>query len=221
MSNGLNRRFMRDPVRFMGEIVIHTTDLEKTFARYAPNPNAAHLLPGAGIAAFDLQRDAHGNVQLQAHGFREKLQKGRFTRYIRAYWLPWDDGAGVAVSASGTVRLDLGREADFFFTSQLSGCRMQAAVGADGPTMLHIPGNMGGASNEGRGPAGAEWREDQARTHLPNRFPDSRRWSSTIEYAAHSTVNFVGVRRGDRWMFYSQTVHGDATLPRVAHAFLM
>ena len=54
---------------------------------------------------------------------------------VSAYWLPWDTNA-IAV-------LDLAGDADYFFTSEMTGCTFKVlTAAAKTPKVAHIPGTM-------------------------------------------------------------------------------
>lgn len=182
MSEGHNRRFKGDPRGYLGRHLIHTTRMEQAGAmdlvNAQDNPN---------LVEFDL-RPVNGEVQLVPYYLRGKMVS-RHTHLIRAYWLPW--------ASRATAELVIGGAANYFFTSQLSGCQMRFVSAPGGVRMLHIAGDRGGPG----------WRDEQAQELLGNRYNRSQRWSSTQEYPHAETVNFIGVRGFFGWRFYSQTVY--------------
>jgi len=90
------------------------------------------------VYSFDLWRigtiqDGAGTAKTmyELHQINERLIKDKADRssnHIRAYFLPWTTGQ--------TKSMQLGTDADFFFTPTLTGCTFAAASGQN-PTVAH------------------------------------------------------------------------------------
>ena len=90
------------------------------------------------VYSFDLWKigtikDGGGatRTMFELHQISERLIKDKAdksTNHIRAYFLPWTTGQ--------TKSMQLGNDADFFFTPTLTGCTFAAASGAN-PTVAH------------------------------------------------------------------------------------
>ena len=181
--DGLNKAYKKDPRGFLRK---HALDARGSINSPAP--------PVTGIYDFDLSYDPRKNgcVFLQKFDERGKAATDKTNR-ISAYWLPW--------ASNQTTEIDLGNQADFFFTSALGGCQIRVA----GNKVLHIAGDSQGGSTE----KGSKWREKQARAKLGNDFAQSRRLSSRFEYAETGLAIFVGFRKNNIWQFVAQAVSVD------------
>jgi hypothetical protein len=143
--DGLNKQFMDDPLAFMTKFPMRTNGaLDK------PTP----VSPGKGLAQgkanFDLDYDKEDNSIVVISLFDRP--EGVKSHPIPAWWLPW--------KSAGTVTMKLGKDANFFFTSSLGGCRIQYSGGAE-PVVSHIAGDAGGFYDDGEGKGGREWRAKQ------------------------------------------------------------
>jgi hypothetical protein len=191
MTGAMNKAFMAHPDTFMRTNPLEIPD-DSTgtglqghddFARY---PN----LKPAGVYDFDIvQNLQHRVCYLGLFDARTKAA-GKRSHRIPAYWLPWKQ--------SGAASMRLGEEADFFFTSALTGCRMQVSGDAN-PHVMHIAGDLG----------------HEKRQELAETIPDhaaSRRFSGT-QYAGTGRAFFVGkaheIRKTRRWRFYAQAISYD------------
>jgi len=189
--DGLNKKFMRDPSGFLKKYPIDT--------RGTPNgaDQQARPLLGQGIAEFDLAYSSKTGkecVVLQLFQDRWGQRMGSvhkaFTdksHRITAYWLPW--------ASKATTRIELGDEADFFFTSGLGGCRIQVA----GNVVAHIAGDSGGSIAKQK-----VWRDAEASKAFGEETGRSRAFSSTDHYG--NTGIFVGYRVGGIWRFAGRKV---------------
>lgn len=106
----LNKQFMDDPVGFMS---VHPIDIP-------PESKLTKEAPKTGVHEFDLRYGSLGEVLLDLMADRGKAV-GKRTNAIEAYWLPWEPG--------GAATMKVGRDANFFFTSALAGCRIQVFPG--------------------------------------------------------------------------------------------
>lgn len=163
--DGLNAEFMGDPEQFLRKYPVG-------FKTNSPL-EAAREDWEARVDDFDLSHAASGwGVELELFAKRGKAENA-YSNKIRAYWLPWWENT--------TTQLTLGDDAPFFFSSELTGCRIQ--IGGDAkPTVLHIAGNFGSG--------GREWREKQAKEHLGSLYEKSVRYSKYRD-DGYSSVAFV------------------------------
>jgi hypothetical protein len=104
----------------------------------------------ARVDDFDLSYGNFG-VELELFTGRGKAESWHSNK-IKAYWLPW--------LKKTTTQLTLGDDAPFFFTSELTGCRIQIG-GGPSSTVFNIAGNEG---------TSREWRDKQAKEHLGRHY---------------------------------------------------
>jgi len=177
--NGLNKQFMANVHGFMSVNAINID-----------TGSRLNGLGESGVYSFDLAHSQFGGVILRLMDERGK-PAGRFTHAIRAYWLPWAEGE--------TTQLPLGREADFFFTSGLGGCRVQIAGTNARPHVLHIAGNTG-----------VPWRDEESIRH-----------AGTLARSFSQTKHYGGPRGEDCGFVagYRDTASGEWKFVAQAHAF--
>lgn len=177
----LNAQFKKDPISFMS---VHPIDIpaESKLTKEAPK---------TGIYEFDLRNGTLGEVLLDLMADRGKAV-GKNTHVIEAYWLPWQSG--------GSTTMKLEREADFFFTSALAGCRIQVFPG-ETPIVAHVAGDQ----------EGSKWREKQAEKVMGDNYSRSRAFSSTKHYGKDGFAFFVGFWSAEmkRWKFVGQVMEVD------------
>lgn len=186
--HGLNKAFRHDPLAFMKKYPISTAG--KLNGKAADGNVVA--LPKIAVYDFDLSYmgDDKTNVVLMLFDERGKAagsERERKKKVIKAYWLPW--------ASASTTKIELKDEADYFFTSALDGCRIQFA----GATVLHIAadGKIDRTVNNRTGKEylnsttlqdqddpnlNVEWKNWQAKEHLKEMEPRSRKFSSTTDY---------------------------------------
>lgn len=209
--DGLNKAFMHDPAAFLKKKVLFT----------APKLGQT---PPTGDYWFDLFQDKDKKdgslimeslVRLQLLRDRDTTPgstdktPGCHTNEIHAHWLPWKPGT--------TTRIELNsKEAQFFFTAMLDGCRITIT----GNTVLHIAGDT--KFNDKGDPtssskyddaagkaAGTQWRTAQEAKELGDRAAGARRYSSTVPmkeggYADAEGGFVVGYFKNGLWSFIGQ-----------------
>ncbi len=191
---GLNRRFKNHTQQFLRTTPIIESLRHMTHA------------PAQGVVEFDLEPYQKNAARIGVFAERGKNPTRRSHR-IRAYWLPWQP--------NGTSTIQLGDQADYFFTSQLAGCQIRIVPGpyrfgrTNHPRVLHIAGNVTPAHD----PTGASWRNQQAQNNLDHAaLGRSRALSSTgggsRGYQGEG-VNVVGFIRLAQWQFWGQQVDFD------------
>jgi hypothetical protein len=205
--NGLNTKFTENPEVFLRTVpIVESPELRDplVFFKYPPK-----------IYDLDLALDDQGAAKLGI----ANLTANPGEPVIKAYWLPWKSKAA--------SEIELGDDANYFFTSQLGGCQMRVVRKTPGgkTKVLHIAGNVGKGTG-GEGPEGTAWRAEQAQKALTRRgeLGRSRAFSSTVPEPsgykrAAELVNFVGFkgkfRVGKpekemiRWDFWAQKVDLD------------
>ena len=175
----------------------------------------------AGIGEFDIQpRQMQGGhvYEVLQMSLRTKKQSRWKTHAIQAYWLPWQ--------SQQAVSLDIGDQADYFFTSELNGCQFRIArTGNRSLRIVHTAGDGPSSATA----AGTAWRDNKAQSAFSQHahFLASRTLSSsrlvtdpptaTGKYGYdgnHSWTNVVGFRlsrfpRRARWDVWYQTVDGN------------
>lgn len=190
----LNKRFMKDPKGFMEKYCIDV-ELGGGSRLVSDNP------PPRGVYSFDLYMVTKMNfVGLRLANERTKLV-GKDTNLIRAYWLPW--------ASQRTTQLQLGSEANFFFTSPLGGCRVQVVgtttvTGSRVPVVGHIAGDHKNSNTDNT------WRRNQgAQLVRQHRGIGTRKFSSTQEYGRprEEALGFFAGYRNEKtgmWTFLGQ-----------------
>lgn len=188
--DGLNKAFMKDPKGFMEKYCIDIPYVGSILSSGDPKK-----CPPQGVHDFDLYEDKEKKCVFLRHVEERKAaaNKGNAkpvnddTNLITAYWLPWD--------SKKTMTMQLGDDAQFFFTSALGGCRIQVA----GNTVAHVPGNLSPAERKQEGKSFAE-AQGQGAT--------SRRFSSTQDYGSkdqnEGLAFFTGYKLTDAWTFLGQ-----------------
>jgi hypothetical protein len=204
MSGGLNRSFMLDPMAFMRTNPMDIKDLSELAGGIdlSGKPSIGSSLQiGPGVNDFDLERAEDGTIYVRLFESRTKKSVSSRSRRIKAYWLPWRasfEKPSKSKPLQGCSSIQLGDEADYFFTSALAGCRIQIGGGAN-PLVLHLSGDMSSKD-----------RDVSARLNMsPEDYARSRRFSRTREYAGTETAFLVGkaYTEGSRqWRFFAQGV---------------
>jgi hypothetical protein len=132
MSKGANKDFQSDPEAFLRNNVI--------IVREGLMPDSGNYLMNLKESEMEEVIDAN-NVKLRAFvpflaetaGTPNQLISGetssRFSHTFRAFWLPWQPNQHKV--------LNLGNEADYFFTPGLTGCTFAANGGAN-PQVGHF-----------------------------------------------------------------------------------
>ncbi len=158
-----------------------------------------------GVHEFDLEvcqfergnRFKQGGINLRRFGDRAKGAGDLKSNRIRAYWLPW--------RAAGESHIQLGNEADYFFTSALGGCRIQIGAGPN-PLVMHISGQL------------TPQQRDQLAQPLIS-GPGSRRFSFTTDYPTSELAFLVGKASGRwfgrHWTFFAQGIGIDEQTRRL------
>ena len=196
--HGLNKQFVKDPEGFLRRYVID----EKG--------NLAIGAVLAGVYDFDFVPNKDNKKIAELHKVDPDKDAGE--TLIKAYWLPW--------GSKKTREIELGDDANYFFTSFLGGCRLQIVPAGSKVKILHIAGDKGGEKGkEGEGPEGAAWREKQASKKLGPALQRSRAFSSSTpvfkggyrEYREVCVVGFVTKPEKEStpcWEFWAQAREG-------------
>lgn len=155
------------------------------------------------------------NVTILGEGnFTVTYQKPRFANTISAYWSPWNPNSCWSVQ--------LGNDADFFFTPTMDGCSLAISSGVS-PVVTH--GNYRNLQNQGR--------VDQLRTvnemtqHHTSLNVDVGKTFTKNQYAAthdektrgiNRLVTVVGIRNKhtNNWRFFWQRREVDSNRPNSA-----
>ncbi len=142
---GFNKDFMDNPLAFLQKIAIVVKadiapvpdkDGVAVFDLLPFGPTSA--IPG-GLDKFDQAKNKAKikSVTLDVWRDHAKTTSQGTQHPIRAYWLPYRDGA--------TLPRKLGNKALYCFTVGLSGCYIGIEAGND-PTIAHVAGDIRGAS---------------------------------------------------------------------------
>lgn len=179
MSGGMNELFRSGPQQFLSSHPLNTQ----------PDPSLAAVQPGVlrlnlvaegscGAMALTTVKKAPEAMSIASHAFN-------------AYYLPWQARAKPSVQ--------LGIEADYFFTAAITGCRLIISGGGL-PAVTHVDGGFF---------------SDQQMNALCNTRANGtnttamRYWDNGAFYA---TI-VMGVRNGSTWKFYAQSYNPDSRPP--------
>jgi hypothetical protein len=189
--------FLADPERFLEtHVVIVPHTVDKAAA-------------GFGIRAFKLTKKQNNVVGLEIALPHED--------HFPAYYLPWK--IDIATTA------DLGKDADYFFTSQLTNCRFSVLDVTDShkPKVAHVAGNDGSSIKRNKMEAEAGFLDPGKRVRRLSisQSMDKRSERKRHDYAGTSVKDdirssaFVYGLRDDvsGWRFAAQIVKGDMSGP--------
>lgn len=195
----VTQNFLDNPATFLaGHVVLVPATLDQQVRRF-------------GIRGFKLTPVQDKVVKLEIALLREE--------FFPAYYLPWE--AGKAKCA------DLGKDADYFFTSQLTNCRFSVLDLGDAhkPKVAHVAGNDGGSAKRDKMEVDSGFIDKpsfgRARRFSVSQSMDRRGKPKLHDYAGTSVKEdiqssaFVYGIRNDQigWSFSAQIVKGDLSGP--------
>jgi len=184
----LNEEFTKDPAAFTAVYIVVVGDVTQLDPNKRVDLRDFVFAPDA-VAKFVKLRYAN---------------KGE-TDVIKAYWLPW--------RKDEMVSMDLGSDANFFFTSQMTGCRFSILTNdAKKPKVAHLAGTM---SKTNRNKAESEEQEKigakgvKARRLSVSGAKDHQYAGLTGKADLDSSAFVYGVRDKDsgNWAFEAQIVN--------------
>lgn len=160
------------------------------------------------------ERDQKTNLNKVANTFTVTFKKPKYAHPIRAYWVPWSSGSCWSVQ--------LGNDADFFFTPTMDGCSLSISSGVS-PIVTH--GNYKGITDPTRASQSRTLRKIREH-HVNTLGSDVNRSLRKNRYVAghalktqglNNLVTVVGFRNTTTgsWAFYWQRRRVDATDPTV------
>lgn len=160
------------------------------------------------------ERDQRTNLDKVAQTFTVTFKKPKYAHPIRAYWVPWSSGSCWSVQ--------LGNDADYFFTPTMDGCSLSISSGAS-PIVTH--GNYKGIADPTRASQSRTLRKIKEH-HEGTLHSDVNRSLRKNQYVAdhalkteglNNLVTVVGFRNTTTgvWSFYWQRRRVDATDPTV------
>jgi len=113
--DGLNKKFMSDPVTFIrNRMIKHDSGI------YCPHNTTYE---------FDFHEKAP-YVVLQRFEYRPSKTPNRYSKRIPAVWLKWKENHSFTVTLDGPEK--------YFFTATLSGCRLRISGDSKTPIVSHI-----------------------------------------------------------------------------------
>ena len=114
----LTKQFVSDPSGFLKTNVVMVDEHEQ-------------MPVGANARAISRFKIVPG----QKNALRLKFHAGNDNDYVEAYWLPW--------RSHEATSMDLGADANFFFTSELTNCRFSLlAPDPKRPKVAHVAGDL-------------------------------------------------------------------------------
>jgi hypothetical protein len=123
---------------------------------------------------------------------------------INAYYLPW--------KTKEATTMDLGSEADFFFTSEMTNCRFTVLMGTTGtPKVAHIAGTLEKSERNTKEKEVFGDRKRVRRLSISGAVgagAHSYRGQDNSEVDLRSSAFVFGVRKSDAWKFYAQIAKG-------------
>jgi hypothetical protein len=191
MSDALNKLFKDKGVSFLADNAVSIEGID------GKDPIRGSLWN------FDLNTERLGNRQTVVIRPRAAKNLSSSTDVV-AYWLAWEEYKATEIT--------LGGEANFFFTSELTGCRVIVSGSTVSPKIVHVAGNVSQPD-----------RDKLAAPHLLD--ATSRQLSSTKSHTlgvpayqpsaalddASGTLwaTVIGFRKGENWEFWYQIVSGN------------
>lgn len=153
-----------------------------------------------GLAKFYMKKGERNLVTLVRRGFT-----GPKDGLVQAYWLPWKSHAGVA--------MDLGTEADWLFTSEMTNCRFTILTENDvAVKVAHIAGDLSRQNREACS-SGLVTNPATQRTRSLSVTGNDILYQGQGKTAADGSSAFVfGRREQGVWKFYAQVVGGFRTV---------
>jgi hypothetical protein len=209
MSDHLNADYMKLKHLFLAK---HAVMVNGDMAEHGAIQRLKYMPEDPDTYEFDLQHSTGSlkSVEVIAFANRRKKPDGK-SKKVFAYWLPWQ--------SQKAVHIDLGGDADYFFTSQLDGCQIRVAALKEGIRVIHVAGNGGEAPETAQG---SLWRKLEAKKLLTKeQYKRSRRLSSLVSPEKETTsaagyampdmawTNVFGFRRNDQWELWTQIVTFD------------
>lgn len=184
MSNGLNQRFKLNPVEFLSSY----WDINSSQPQYG----IGYGIDVNGIACLDLHEIAPETAAIKkaASGFSSLVAEAS----IKAYYLP--------AQVDKTTSLQLGRDADYFFTDTITGCQFMAyGNNRHNLTVCHV-----NALNRGDAKYDEEAAEIKSAGYPVQIIYGKRQYQSGLAPldAPEVVVTVVGWRRADGWHFYQR-----------------
>lgn len=185
MSNGLNRRFMRDPVAFLSSY----WDINAA----QPQHGEGYGIDANGIAYLDLSEYSPQTVRVSKAGTGLLASLSGETP-VKAYYL--------TSKVDRTKAMVLGSDCDYFFTDAITGCQFMAYGNTrHNVTVCHVNALTEGA---------AVYRSEAARVQSAG-FPieiihGQSQYQAGLPEAQrpHVVVTVIGWRRADGWHFYER-----------------
>jgi hypothetical protein len=185
MTNGLNRRFQRDPVSFLSSY----WDINSA----QPQHGEGYGIDVNGIANLDLSEYSPQTVRVS------KADSGIFASLtreepIKAYYL--------TSRIDKTMAMPLGKDCDFFFTDAITGCQFMAyGNNRHNITVCHVNAlTLGSAfyNNEA-----AQLRQASYPIEIIHGQSQYQAGLAAVD-RPHVVVTVVGWRRADGWHFYER-----------------
>jgi hypothetical protein len=179
MSGGLNRQFRASPTQFMQTHAFNT------------QPDNSLVTVQPGVIELNLMAEGTFNKLSVTTVKKAPKDKNVASHAFKAYYLPW--------IGKETPSLQLGTEADYFFTAAITGCRLIIGAGTL-PRITHVDG---GFYNDAKMNAMCATRSNGSN------FGSERCWDNGEFYG---TV-VVGVRDTGGWTFHAQSFNYDSSFP--------
>ncbi|NYE63656.1 hypothetical protein FHW58_004887 [Duganella sp. 1224] len=185
MSNGLNQRFKLNPVEFLSSY----WDINSSQPQYGEG----YGIDVNGIAHLDLRELAPETVEIKkaASGLLAFIGN---EAPVRAYYLP--------AHFDQTTSLQLGRDADYFFTDTITGCQFMAyGNNRHNLTVCHV-----NALERGNCAYDAEAAEVRTANYPVQIIYGKRQYQGDLSPldAPEVVVTVIGWRRADGWHFYQR-----------------
>jgi hypothetical protein len=185
MSNGLNQRFMRDPVTFLSSY----WDINSA----QPQHGEGYGIDANGIANLDLSEYSPQTVRVSKAETGLLASLSRETP-VRAYYL--------TSRVDRTMAMPLGSDCDFFFTDAITGCQFMAY----GNTRHNITVCHVNALTQGAPVYNAEAALVRNANYPIEIIYGQQQYQAGLQpqAQAHVVVTVIGWRRADGWHFYQR-----------------
>jgi hypothetical protein len=185
MSNGLNQRFKLNPVDFLSSY----WDINSSQPQYG----VGYGIDLNGIAYLDLSHHSDETAAIKKADSGVLAFLGNEAP-IKAYYLP--------AHYDRTTTLQLGRDADYFFTDTITGCQFMAyGNNRHNITVCHV-----NALNRGNAAYDTEATEVRQANYPVEIIYGKRQYQGDLSPldAPEVVVTVIGWRRADGWHFYQR-----------------
>ncbi|HEX7316222.1 MAG TPA: hypothetical protein VF297_20115 [Pyrinomonadaceae bacterium] len=186
----VTKEFTADPAEFLKKYIVILSDVKQM-----------------GAKRIDLRDFVFYVIAGNYVGLRYANEKDDGEDKIKAYWLPW--------KANDVTTMDLGKDADYFFTSQMTGCRFTVLnANAKQTKVAHMAGTLTKSKRNEAEDALVE-AMGGSQTVTTRRLSISQvkdhGYGGQLNDDRVGSAFVYGVRKDDKWTFAAQIVQAAIT----------